>query len=103
MTDVTLSPAVATVIDTLASVTRERDALAAELASLRAARRWIPVGERLPEVGVRVWGWSPGGSDAFKCFARANGDGMIRWVSDPGRWALKITHWLPLPEPPEAA
>ena len=25
-----------------------------------------------------------------------------QWVSVPGDWAWKATHWMPLPEPPNA-
>ena len=68
--------------------------------------RWIPVEERLPEYGVRVlatdmyeeddctgiWTREEDKDDADGC-----------WYDEHGWWhALdEVTHWMPLPEPPE--
>ena len=61
------------------------------------ARRWIPVSERLPEPHGHVLGWQPD-------FARP----AEVWIGSSGQWlggdfepAGHITHWMPLPEPPE--
>lgn len=59
--------------------------------------RWIPVGERLPPHGVQVF------------VAMATGLEVMRWREDAGMWEwwdgdiddLNVTHWMPLPEPPE--
>lgn len=65
-------------------------------------RRWIPVGERLPEDGQRVLCYDPciceddwiarvafiGGK-----FVGESSDGQPMYDYDP-------THWMPLPEPP---
>ena len=60
--------------------------------------RWIPVTERLPE--VRVW---------VLCYCRANSFDVFR-MTDEGHWQYGnrsiymkgyVTHWMPLPEPPE--
>ena len=62
--------------------------------------RWIPVTERLPGVGNTVLGFS---GDGFMVLAAWNDS---RWF-DPsmddgyGMYLGKITHWQPLPEPPE--
>ena len=62
------------------------------------ARRWIPVTERLPEIGERVL-----------CYCRANIYDVLKMRSD-GSWVYEIsraymssfvTHWMPLPEPPK--
>ena len=70
--------------------------------------RWIPVGERLPE--VESWGVStvvlgliksensPSLSKLHDLTLCAYCDNGI-WTM-PGRYAA-ITHWMPLPEPPE--
>lgn len=52
--------------------------------------QWIPVGERLPEY--------------FKDVLLFNQRGMITifYLTPNSDWSLaKITHWMPLPEPPE--
>ena len=70
---------------------------------LEEAQRWIPVSERLPEVNKRV--------EIFGGFEQTTHIGYYRehakqWDSeDGGYWHGKnfglITHWRPLPEPPE--
>lgn len=60
--------------------------------------RWIPVTERLPDVGKDVL-----------CFCRANislvlgRDGNL-WREGADRYYMSgfVTHWMPLPEPPES-
>ena len=74
----------------------EANEAADEIERLRAERRWIPVGERLPEQHHHVIGWQPD-------FARA----AEVWIGSSGQWlggdfepAGDITHWMPLPKPP---
>jgi len=72
----------------------------AEIARLREERRWIPVGERLPEDNVAVLCWVDG------CGAE-----MV-W-REKGQWFLSFAwypisdstyaHWQPLPPGPEEA
>lgn len=59
--------------------------------------RWIPVTERLPQDGMEVLAWSQSG------FA------YVDWFID-GKWKVNglvdgkyefVTHWMPLPAPPE--
>jgi len=60
---------------------RERD-------ELRERTRWIPVSERLPEVIEQVL-----------CYAPHYHSIEIRWTDQLGE---AVTHWQPLPVPPEA-
>lgn len=84
---------------------------AQELAKLREERRWIPVGERLPD--LVPCGAGTAYSEAVNILTSerkvltAIWDG-IDFVADAGFWGadgVVITHWtpvlLPLPEPPE--
>ena len=65
--------------------------LEAELAALREANRWIPVSERLPEEGQKIWAKEYGkGIQEFK-YSKALVEIFVR----------HYTHWRPLPEPPE--
>ncbi len=70
------------------------DALRARIAELEAKQRWIPVSERLPEEFTPVLTI---GKDELPITA----------VVDRGHWyssfeySLNVTHWMPLPEPPE--
>jgi len=65
--------------------------------------RWIPVSERLPEMGVYVAGlWlglpetsSPG--ERVRVVKR----GVPEWYLQTGVEMTAPTHWMPLPEPPE--
>lgn len=71
---------------------------AVELLHKREKPRWIPVTERLPEVGVWVL-----------CYCRANSFDVFR-MTDEGHWQYGnrsiymkgyVTHWMPLPPAPE--
>lgn len=61
--------------------------------------QWIPVTERLPENGEYVL-----------CFCRANIVCVLRrdkggdWYENPTHVYMSgfVTHWMPLPEPPES-
>ena len=59
--------------------------------------KWIPVTERLPEDGAEVLAWS------------RKGFAYVDWFID-GKWKVNglvddkhefVTHWMPLPDPPE--
>lgn len=56
--------------------------------------RWIPVSERLPEEEmVLVWSSSNG-------LHLARLDSRRQWMDADDNHGKKITHWMPLPEPP---
>ena len=76
-------------------------ALRKRIAELEAAQRWIPVSERLPQIGVRVLFYNNFITNIHKGWF--SGD---EWTSDIGIFyngdkLKRITHWMPLPEPPE--
>lgn len=55
------------------------------------AQRWISVEERLPENNDLVMVWCDG-VFYFGCYFPT----VRKWISD----GAKITHWMPMPEPP---
>jgi hypothetical protein len=80
------------------------------LAKLREERRWIPVGERLPEskekvlvYGGRTEIWINGTKQPMPSihtgYLRGLGDGWFSW--DHHDYICDVTHWMPLPESPE--
>jgi hypothetical protein len=80
---------------------------AMRLEELVEARRWIPVGERLPEVGTDVL--AMGGEGVFQACLILWGESR-RWealVLDVhgcgccGGGGASVTHWQPLPPGPE--
>lgn len=67
--------------------------------------KWIPVSERLPDksgkylVRCELWGWG-------KLFNQWTGlcffwDETRQFIDDGGPVMGKVTHWMPLPEPPK--
>ena len=78
-----------------------------EIARLRQERRWVPVGERLPEIGTDVL--AMGGEGVFQARLILWGESR-RWeplVLDfhgcgcCGGGRPNVTHWMPLPPGPE--
>ena len=70
---------------------------ASEIKRLRSERRWIPVSERLPEVLSMVLVWSQSNG-----LHLASLDSYRQWRDADENPGKKITHWMPLPEPPSA-
>lgn len=62
--------------------------------------RWIGVGERLPENGQKVIAAFRDSGGWIVDQARY-GNGEFDFASWAYVWADNITHWTPLPEPPE--
>ena len=78
-----------------------RNNLETYIAELEAAQRWIPVSERLPQIGVRVLFYNNFIKNIHKGWY--SGD---EWVSEIGVFyngdkLKRITHWMPLPKFPE--
>jgi hypothetical protein len=78
-----------------------------EIARLREERRWVPVGERLPEIGTDVL--AMGSEGVFQACLTLWGESR-RWealVLDVhgcgccGGGRASVTHWMPLPPGPE--
>jgi hypothetical protein len=80
--------------------------LAEELQQAREAQRWIPVSERLPESETenRATFMIAGIIDGFQFVSSAAYDYRYgEWQSELGmNMSDLITHWRPLPEPPQA-
>ena len=73
------------------------NAAESRIAELEAERRWIPVSERLPEDGEVVWLWD-GNNPGMGYYLVFSGQFMD--IYTPLR-QIKVTHWMPLREPPE--
>lgn len=83
------------------------DAIKMAIAALREQEhKWISVEERLPEYGVSVLVADAREGFIGKWWLKAGTDtrnGKDFWVddSDYGFSFAEVTHWMPLPEPPE--
>jgi len=67
------------------------DELRARIAELEAERRWIPVGERLPEEKQSVLALDRTGTAYHWEYSKCLSNIFVGYY----------THWMPLPEPPE--
>ena len=92
--------------DAIEELTRENESLAKSVneASEILRKRWIPVTERLPEEHVFVLIRQD--DDRMMVAERVGGDWWYRYFAyDVDRWDENeqgtITHWMPLPKPPE--
>ena len=77
--------------DALEQLQAENDRLKKEIQQMR----WIPVEERLPEEKQRV---------IVRCERVGTSVGWIlwgNWMTDIGPHAGDVTHWMPLPAPPD--
>ena len=81
--------------------------LESRIAELEAERRWIPVGERLPEDGESVL---IAVDSAFAPYCHVyeafHHSAATQWATANGLYFhgveyARVTHWMPLPEPPE--
>lgn len=75
------------------------DTLLEEIERLQAERRWIPVSERLPESGFVGLCQVAGNGYVIARYAPYDSEGG--WTSDEIGYCF-VTHWMPLPPPPEA-
>jgi hypothetical protein len=61
--------------------------------------KWISVKDRLPKIAKMVLVCSGDDADSIGVYYRARGTGC--WY--PDGWPIEnTTHWMPLPEPPDA-
>lgn len=70
------------------------DALRARIAELEQAQRWIPVSERLPDASEKVQDVLCYNAPILEMFTRL-------YFDDIGFDGWAVTHWMPLPLPPE--
>lgn len=74
---------------------------------LSAVQQWIPVSERLPKpymdvITLRIDLLSGNNYAVGLEYIRLHGDAQIpMWSRDYATWRNKVTHWMPLPEPPK--
>ena len=59
--------------------------------------RWIPVSERLPEKDKSVFVFTDCGETDFAYIGHTTG----HWFTNGMLLIPTVTHWMPLPEPPE--
>ena len=90
---------------TQADVNRYIEALKMAIAALREQHRWIPVTERLPKMYKTVLAYrenlsAEGGYTTLEYIVPNFGE-PTQWKNDLNTWKSKVTHWMPLPEPPE--
>jgi hypothetical protein len=81
----------------------EATAAIAEIINAPAVNRWIPCSERLPEIDKDVLVYYTLWKDNPIHIAHLQYDCMLFESSD-GEFNFKasaVTHWMPLPEPPE--
>ena len=72
----------------------------AELAALREQTRWIPVGERLPDENAGVFAVSE--DEVYGTRTVVQGDYCQgKFLDLAGDDIENVTHWMPIPEPPE--
>ena len=85
----------------IALAQRKQAEAEAERAALREKQRWIPVTERMPERDVQVLGWYK--DNPFSQYRPGvvawNGNGWVFVYAH--RYVTNVTHWMPIPEPPE--
>ncbi len=81
----------------------EIERLQTEFDAMKAKHRWIPVSERLPEYHERVVFFGGGEMTTHIGYYVPE---LPQWTAEDGGYyheknAAVITHWMPLPEPPE--
>lgn len=82
------------------------DALTETIQQLRDAQRWIPVSERLPEDGLCVLVEDYRGCQYVAHRTINHLTKQYEWTARGTEWhqgapLREITHWMPLPEPPQ--
>ena len=62
-------------------------------------QEWIPVTERLPELHTKVLCCGVKGG-RFIAETSEWGEGHLYWTKRDGKGCPEVTHWMPLPKPP---
>ena len=71
------------------------------ISALREQPRWISVEERLPEKYTIVLCYKDGQRRLGYYIGAEYGKGVAAFRHPKDQWAFGVTHWMPLPEPPE--
>ena len=106
-TPITLCDDLTEAADRLENQNAHIAALQQEIEKLRRqVPRWIPVEERRPEYNARVLTFDMRAKNKYiGIWTREKDpdDGNDCWFDSAGWWYAfdEITHWMPLPEPPE--
>lgn len=82
-------------------VAKEVDFMRVAIAALREQPRWISVTERLPEKATIVLCYKDGQRRLGYYLGANYGKGVAAFRHPKDQWAFGVTHWMPLPEPPE--
>ncbi|MBE0574193.1 DUF551 domain-containing protein [Candidatus Dojkabacteria bacterium] len=75
----------------------DKENMTKRIAELEQERRWIPVSERLPDCSDRVLVRM---SNYYTVIASYFINPEY-WKNDAGSKVLNVTHWQPLPQPPQ--
>jgi len=78
----------------------EVESLRSEIDRLREERRWVPVGERLPEEDVHVLAWHSG-DECPRVAYRTYGIWKTVAFNHSDDASIVVTHWQPLPPGPD--
>jgi hypothetical protein len=62
--------------------------------------KWIPVGERLPELNTKVLCCGIKGGRFIAELTTWGIEKHLTWDKRDGKGCPTVTHWMPLPEPP---
>lgn len=64
-------------------------------------KRWIPVTERLPDTQMEVLTYSECNGVRSACLLAADDETQMWYLCRTDKLSIAVTHWMPLPEPPE--
>jgi hypothetical protein len=72
------------------------ESCADEIQQLRDESRWIPVSERLPDEDTECLVWV-----TYNGSGHVDQSAYCNYGFDVAQPWLEVTHWMPLPEPPQ--